>query len=431
MKAIEKAENVSITTDSWTSRATENYIAVTAHYVNEEWRVENFVLETHKFPESHTAENLAKCLKETVETWKLERNGKGPSVTTDNAANIVKAVKETGFESHIACFAHTLNLATQRGLKMPQMERLLRRVTRVVSFFHKSTSATSALTLMHAKLGLPKHRLEMDVSTRLNSTYDMLERYVQQQAAVFAAILELKKKIKDLVTLSDDDIHNIETILQVLRPIKTVTTKMCSQTHPTVSMIHPFKEMLLKHLKQSFEDNTLVADVKRVIRFDLESRYTGTVLDYLLTASAVDPRFKRMPYLDEAGRHKVYQALQDAAIQFHLSQVEAVRIKTEPGEQSGPAIPTLPSMPTTDLENEELQGEATEPVLKTENREEAHSTLSDLFGDVFVVKVEEGLSVYDRLDAEVKSYRNDEFLVLEGDPLLWWREGGRESIPPS
>lgn len=107
--------------------------------------------------------------------------------------------------------------------------------------------------------------------------------------------------------------------------------------------------------------------------------------------------------------------------------MQAVRIKTEPGEQSGPALPTLP---TTDLENEEvqLQAETTEPVLKTENREESHSDLSDLFGDVFVVKVEEGLSVYERLDAEVKSYRNDEFLALEGDPLLWWR--GREGKYP-
>ena len=102
----------------------------------------------------------------------------------------------------------------------------------------------------------------------------MLERYLEQQAAVYAALIEVKKNVKDLVTLSDDDIHNIEELIKILKPLKTVTTMMCSQKHPTVSLIHPLKEMLLRQLQPLPTDNTLVTDVKTVISSDLRPRYT-------------------------------------------------------------------------------------------------------------------------------------------------------------
>ena len=159
-RSLREAETIALTTDSWTSRSTENYIAVTAHFVNSQWKVENFVLETKKFNESHTSENLAHELKETVIRWDLVRNGKNPAISTDNASNIVRAVHESGLSPHIPCFAHTLNLATQRGLKVSQVDRPLGRVRRVIAFFHKSTSATSSLSLMQTKLDLPDHCLD-------------------------------------------------------------------------------------------------------------------------------------------------------------------------------------------------------------------------------------------------------------------------------
>ncbi|KAK6186650.1 hypothetical protein SNE40_005936 [Patella caerulea] len=92
-RQLQEADTISITTDAWTSRATENYVAVTAHFIDNDWHVQNYTLETKQFSQSHTAENLAASLMLTISEWNLTRNERGPAIATDNASNIVKAVK--------------------------------------------------------------------------------------------------------------------------------------------------------------------------------------------------------------------------------------------------------------------------------------------------------------------------------------------------
>ncbi|XP_046361033.1 uncharacterized protein LOC124138441 [Haliotis rufescens] len=146
----------------------------------------------------------------------------------------------------------------------------------------------------------------------------MLERYIEQQTAVFATLIDIRRNVKDIVTLSDDDIHNIEDIIKVLKPLKTATTLMCSQKHPTVSLIHPLKEMLLKQLEVCPNDSGLVSDVKQAISNDLKPRYSkDDTLSFLLNSSALDPRFKALSYIDAAARRNVYHSIGQNTVELH------------------------------------------------------------------------------------------------------------------
>lgn len=56
LKAIleSKASNVSLTTDIWTSIATEAYVTVSGHFISPDWDMYSVVLTTCAFPERHT-----------------------------------------------------------------------------------------------------------------------------------------------------------------------------------------------------------------------------------------------------------------------------------------------------------------------------------------------------------------------------------------
>lgn len=51
---LREAEDVSLTTDGWTSAAQESYATYTTRFLDENWRIQSFVLETIKMPGAHT-----------------------------------------------------------------------------------------------------------------------------------------------------------------------------------------------------------------------------------------------------------------------------------------------------------------------------------------------------------------------------------------
>lgn len=146
--------------------------------------------------EAQTSEHLAEVLREVVVEWKLDRQNATIPVTTDNAKNIVNASHAAGSSPHVGCFAHTVNLASQKGLGVNQISRLLGRVRRVGTFFHRSTTAAAVFKSKQDMLPLPPHKLVQVVITRWNSSYDMITCYLEEQAAVYSH-LQKKPKTRD------------------------------------------------------------------------------------------------------------------------------------------------------------------------------------------------------------------------------------------
>ncbi|XP_053569082.1 zinc finger BED domain-containing protein 4-like [Bombina bombina] len=199
--SMSQASRVAITCDSWTSVTTESYVTVTAHYVSKDWKILSHVLQTRAVYESHMGSHLAELLSRVVEEWQL--SDKSVVLVTDNASNMIVAA-QVGKFPHVKCFAHTLNLASQRALKVATLSRLLGRVRRISTFFHRSTTANHCLKEKQKCLGLKNHKLITDVTTRWNSSYDMVERFLEQQPAICATLLspEVRKSESDLCTLN-------------------------------------------------------------------------------------------------------------------------------------------------------------------------------------------------------------------------------------
>ena len=106
-KELEGIAYCSITTDCWTSRATEGYITVTCHYVRHDCELRSVVLNTTRLTTTHTSENLAAALKGITDHWGI--TAKVHCCISDSANNIKRAIRLNQW-NHLACLAHTINL---------------------------------------------------------------------------------------------------------------------------------------------------------------------------------------------------------------------------------------------------------------------------------------------------------------------------------
>lgn len=111
-------------------------------------------------------------------------------------------------------------------------------------------------------------------------------------------------------------------MVSALKPMKDATTLMSQEKNPTVCLIAPVHTKLLQNTEPNTEDSPLVRDIKKAIHDDLSSRYTSEAEKNLLyTASALDPRFKALPFLSSEEREQTYGKViaEAASLEVNLS----------------------------------------------------------------------------------------------------------------
>uniref|UniRef100_A0A8C4RIG4 Zinc finger BED domain-containing protein 1-like n=1 Tax=Erpetoichthys calabaricus TaxID=27687 RepID=A0A8C4RIG4_ERPCA len=397
-EALKKATRVALTCDAWTSRAVQSYVTFTAHYITDNWELESRVLQTTAINESHTAAHIKENIQSVAQEWQLTTTDL--VIVTDNAANMLAAAQLGNFQ-HVKCFAHTINLTAQRALKLPSVSRLLGKIRRITRFFHCSATANHVLKQKQKLLELAPHKLTTDVATRWNSAFDMIDRFLEQQPAICAALLsaEVRKCGAGICTLDETDVANAEEVAAALKPLKEATNIMSEEATPTLSVIAPLHAQLLHETKAGFCGETaLVREIKQAIHEDLAKRYTSvTDKNMLHISSSLDPRFKTLPFLSQDE-----QRLVDCVFVFFYG---ALMQNEEP-----------------DIPNEVLDDEGP-PVPKKRN-----TSLLNLLGKTFTNARDVPKSAGTRAEEEMKKYLETPSLSLSEDPLTWWRS--QETVFP-
>ena len=147
------------TTDLWSSRGMVPYLGFTIHFIDNAWNLKSRVLQTVFMPEDHTADHLAQAFESTLETWDLKKE-QMVVITTDNGANIVKAVKTNLGWGHMSCFGHSLNLAVTNAIKDDaRLSRALGVCRKIVSSFSSSWKKKRDLKATQIEKDLPQHSL--------------------------------------------------------------------------------------------------------------------------------------------------------------------------------------------------------------------------------------------------------------------------------
>ncbi|XP_063757877.1 E3 SUMO-protein ligase ZBED1-like [Eleginops maclovinus] len=278
----------SCTTDLWTSRTVDTYMAVTLQFITQSWEMQSWCLGCSALYSDHTADTLKETLEEIItDSWGLDMANMA-GMTTDNASNNRKAFSEYTW---IPCFGHNLHLAVNKAIDIDRVASCLSRLRKTVSGFSRSNKMSRLFKDKQKSLKLPQHTLIHDEPTRWGSTYDMVERFCEQQQAVSAVLAEDRKKWH--LMPRDTDMTTIEIVRDVLAPLSDFTDALSGEKETTISSVLPLMWKIKACLIEEEGDRPLAIEMKNKIRGDFEKRYNDHNLQMTLnTSTFLDPRFK-------------------------------------------------------------------------------------------------------------------------------------------
>ena len=290
---LNEIESLAITLDHWTSKAQDAFMAVTAHFLSEDFTANDYCLNVRHMPQSHDAKNICDELCLCLDEWipDLEKKLVKIYTITDNAANVKASMQRLTPEKlkSLYCFAHTLQLVVNGSVEaFPEFGRVIKKAKVIVNHFHKSAKDSHKLSEIQKTLNIKQHKLKNESPTRWNSLYYLMDRIVEQREAI------------TVVLASNDNVKNLrnyewkiaESYVKVLKPFEDVTSMLSASRYPTLSMVIPVLNVLKHQMDESEMD-----DFGKKICENIKERWPNyeSNLDLAIPA-LLYPRFKEYAF---------------------------------------------------------------------------------------------------------------------------------------
>ncbi|XP_045781582.1 zinc finger BED domain-containing protein 4-like [Maniola jurtina] len=261
-----------------------------------------------EFKDTHSSTNIQAALLETTNEWNL--TNKINFIVSDNAPNVKKAIADIGWK-HYGCYGHTLNLIVQDALNSVQAS--LDKVKTIVRHFKTSTAALEKLLKAQSqeKPDVTPKRLIQEVPTRWNSTFAMLQRFVELENQICATVAVLKK---DLPLLTLEEWTVFHELCKVLKPFDEATKAMSGEDYMTASTIIVMTRCLKESCDQLLLEGFTVTtnNIITVLRTGLDKRFEGVERSGTFSiCTLLDPRYKTNVFSDTSEAAKAKKVLEE------------------------------------------------------------------------------------------------------------------------
>ncbi|XP_057694544.1 E3 SUMO-protein ligase ZBED1-like [Corythoichthys intestinalis] len=390
-KDILNVDFFAVTTDIWSSRAMEPYLSTSIHFIDGDFEMKSWCLQTSFFPQDNTGEAVAQGLREIITSWSLQEE-RLVCFTTSSQSNVAKAAALNEWP-RLECFGYRVHLAIENAMNDPEIEHAVGVCKKIVSRFSYSYRLKKELAWAQKELKLPEHGLKVECPTRWGSKQAMIERVLEQQKAILK-VLSSDQKSRHLVP-TWQDIEILDAINKALQPLIEFTEALFSEKYVGLSYVKPVLHLFCSFiLKVSHDVPDLTNTMKTKILTYLEEKYEDPGTQELLDmASALDPRFK-LTYVTE-DRTKAIQS------RLLSEMVTSTSMENDPcGETTDTEdAPSMSKKRKSVGSFFKITGEAAQ---KSSPQQEQQQAL-----------------------AELQSYQQCANLDSEEDPLDWWKEHKR------
>ncbi|CDY12828.1 BnaC07g16050D [Brassica napus] len=186
-------QRVSLTTDIWTAKVTGcSYMVITAHYIDAYWCLKKLII-GFKYVTDHKGKTISSTLSECLAEWGIDNVF---CVTVDNATANSNGLLhfEHSFSSlsdealvmkgefmHMRCAGHIINLIVKDGLT--EVDESIASIRNGIAYVRSGPIRQQTFEVKVDSGKMKRGSLPLDVPTRWNSTYLMLQRALKFKVA--------------------------------------------------------------------------------------------------------------------------------------------------------------------------------------------------------------------------------------------------------
>nr|XP_054591163.1 E3 SUMO-protein ligase ZBED1-like [Nothobranchius furzeri] len=298
-ETLSQTKTVALTGDYWTSLSNHSYLGVTAHYFTSNWELRSHALTVMKTEDRHFADTCAEHFMQVAQQWNIEVS----TLTTDSARNMIAAARQLPFE-HMPCITHSLHRAIAVSLQNSPFDSALTKCRKVVGHFKHSPA--NAVELEQQQIAHSIKKESLNVSTRWNSTLEMIKRVLRNQEPLRAALAQQATTITMPTSAELEKLKKLETVLEHCRYI---TDLLEGEKFVSCSVVLPALCHLLRVLEVFEEDPAYMVNFKETLKTEIEKRKDKANITWLKVATALDPRFKDLKCLSKPERVEVWRLI--------------------------------------------------------------------------------------------------------------------------
>ncbi|KAL4282107.1 hypothetical protein GQ457_03G007700 [Hibiscus cannabinus] len=270
------SSRVCLTTDTWTSGQNLSYMCLTAHFIDDDWKLRKMIINFCPIA-GHSGELIGRAIEKCLLEWGLKRI---MTITVDNASSndlAIKYLKQilnlwdgsvlNAEFLHMRCAAHILNLVVKDGLK--DVDISVVRVRAAVKYVRSSPARLQKFKACVEEEKINSKSLVcLDIETRWNSTFSMLK-----SALVF------RKAFKNLKT----------KYLPYTKELRKIGGAPDDEDRDKIASFLPFLQMFYE-ATLSFSGSSMARQMK--LKFDKYWKNVNNVNVLMFIALLLDPRHK-------------------------------------------------------------------------------------------------------------------------------------------
>ena len=212
----------------------------------------------------------------------------------------------------------------------------VKRLRRLIIKIRASPQRREKLARQCELAGVPQLEALLDVRTRWNSTYKMLDR-ANQLRAPLTTVAASETDLRDLAPV-DEEWDILAEICELLKVFDDATKAICASEYPTLADTIPLYNALIDTLKDFTEERTriqMLGSAVGVARKKLCDKYAKADAAAYLITTIIDPRVKLSYYeQEEWGEEWVREAKSAIKGVFNSYYVPAQREEVEPQEKA-------------------------------------------------------------------------------------------------